>query len=235
MTENANTLAYRCPHCHALVEVESDAIDETVTCTECQRPFRAVAPRSAPAGKVAKGDQERAQRRPTADVTDDERVLQTAHPSMFRNHPFRYLGIISLLILGLAGLGIRFAQANGLDVNFGNWREEPWIENPVWFWSSIALVAISIVAMFAWWVETRFSSLRVTNQRSVLQSGLIARETSEVRHDDVRNMQIDQSVFQRVLGVGTIAISSSGQDDFEIVAKGMPHPELLAKTIREYQ
>jgi uncharacterized membrane protein YdbT with pleckstrin-like domain len=75
----------------------------------------------------------------------------------------------------------------------------------------------------------------VENKPTTFQEGIISRETSEVQHDDVRNLQIDQNILERLLGIGDIAISSSGQDDMEIQVKGIPSPDRLAKVIRKNQ
>jgi uncharacterized membrane protein YdbT with pleckstrin-like domain len=75
----------------------------------------------------------------------------------------------------------------------------------------------------------------VTNRRTVLRRGLLARETSEVRHRDVRNVQVNQTTFERLLGVGDLALSSAGQSDFEIAVKGIPNPNRVADVIRDMQ
>ncbi len=47
---------------------------------------------------------------------------------------------------------------------------------------------------------------------------------NEVLHNHVRNIQINQSVFQRLMHVGSIGISSSGQAGIEIFIRGIPNP-----------
>ena len=228
--KSAETLTYRCPHCGAMMDVETQLVDHTVTCVHCQKPFLPDAPRSIPLDDSAAAD---GMDRNVVDTSaDEERILHTAHPAMFRNHPFLYTAVAGVFFLGLAGLGSR---AMGIDL--GSWSPSDWgeLEGQTLLWTSITLIVISGLYLFVWWIKTRFISLQVTTERSIFQRGFIARRTSEVRHDDVRNLQIDQTIIQRFLGVGTIAISSSGQDDFEIRAKGMPGPDTLAETIRNYQ
>ena len=45
----------------------------------------------------------------------------------------------------------------------------------------------------------------------------------------------DRPGRSRSTGIGNIAISSSGQDEMEIVAVGVPDPERIAKVVRKYQ
>ncbi|MDQ3333471.1 MAG: PH domain-containing protein, partial [Planctomycetota bacterium] len=91
------------------------------------------------------------------------------------------------------------------------------------------------VYWLVWWAQTRFTMLTITSRRSTLRRGLIARETSEVQHRDVRNLQINQTTLERLLGVGDIAISSAGQDGLEIHVEGIPHPEKVAAVVRDMQ
>jgi uncharacterized membrane protein YdbT with pleckstrin-like domain len=77
--------------------------------------------------------------------------------------------------------------------------------------------------------------LHITDERTLLVEGIISRYSTEVRHEDVRNLQVEQTALQRILGVGQIEISSSGQSAMEIVVKGVPDPQGIADLIRRHQ
>ena len=79
------------------------------------------------------------------------------------------------------------------------------------------------------------TSLTITSSRSILHRGILSSSTSEVQHDDIRNIRADRSTIERLLNYGDIAISSSGQDDFEIVVHDIPDPEGVLKIIRSNQ
>ena len=59
--------------------------------------------------------------------------------------------------------------------------------------------------------------------------------TSEVLHDHVRNVEIRQSFLQRITKVGSLGISSSGQDGIEIEVRDMPKPYELKSLIDAYR
>jgi hypothetical protein len=59
--------------------------------------------------------------------------------------------------------------------------------------------------------------------------------TNEVLHSHVRNIQINQSVFQRLMHVGSIGISTSGQAGIEIFIRGIPNPYDLKNVIDQYR
>jgi uncharacterized membrane protein YdbT with pleckstrin-like domain len=82
---------------------------------------------------------------------------------------------------------------------------------------------------------TYSTSLTVTTARSILREGILSIRTSEVRHKDVRSIRADRNTLERLFNYGDIAISSAGQDDFEIVVHDIPDPESVLEIIRRHQ
>lgn len=212
-------LVYECPHCGSKVEVDESQLDEIIECpnTDCGQPFEATAPRGRlvrqSEADVLRGDV--LQARGAADVEKD---LLVRHPAMFRNAPLQYLAYLVLIVGG--GVAGWLAAAASMPV--------------VAFLGAFAAIA-GLVGLLAWWIQTMFRSLTVTNKRTIYRQGIISRRTNEVQHDDVRNIQVDQNFLQRLFNVGRIAVSSSGQDDLEIDVRGIPDPDGVAETIRHYQ
>jgi len=97
----------------------------------------------------------------------------------------------------------------------------------------LCLVLIGFVFYFIEWLRQRATRLIVTTRRTVLREGILDKRTNEIRHSDVRNVQVQQSLVQRMFGVGTLELSSSGQSDVEIAIKGIPDPQAIASLIRE--
>lgn len=210
-------LSSECPHCQAPVEVPSEKLGEPVECPKCDNPFTMQVP-TADVSRVREISDEQAKQQSGLADEVDERTLLTTHPVMFRAHPFYFAGIVVVLALGLYG------------VVHGLWA--PWA---LAMWGGLVLAALASLALLIWWIGTLALTLTVTESRTILKKGIISRETSEVQHDDVRNIQLDQSMFERIFHVGDIGISSSGQDDLEIVARSLPSPEKIVELIRANQ
>ena len=79
------------------------------------------------------------------------------------------------------------------------------------------------------------AALDITNKRSTEVRGLFSKATSEVLHDNIRNIQIAQSFWQRIWRVGTIGISSAGQDGVEIQVQDIPNPNKIREVIDLYR
>ncbi|MEM9295278.1 MAG: PH domain-containing protein [Planctomycetota bacterium] len=203
-----------CPHCGEPQTVRADQLDGPVVCQACGMPFFA----RVPDAKLAMADG-RAVRAPG---DEPEAEVATFHPAAFRQTPMRTASWVGLLVFAVAGSIAAWTQLEGAP-------------RTILAWAGLVLAVIALGGLGVMALLTRFEVLRVTTQRSVWVRGIIERRTSEVQHDDIRNIQLEQGVVERLVGVGTVAISSAGQDDMEIVVRGLPAPAKVIETIREHQ
>ncbi|MCA9078084.1 MAG: PH domain-containing protein [Planctomycetaceae bacterium] len=109
--------------------------------------------------------------------------------------------------------------------------------NPVWFvvCMLLSLVGVGLILLLIWYLQTRATTLIVTNEQTTLRKGLLSKETNDVFHENVRNIQVKQSFFQRMMGVGYIGISSSGQAGLEIEVNGIPDPDRVKEIIDDHR
>ncbi len=138
----------------------------------------------------------------------EEVELFRENPAMFRNSPVQFTLISLLLIAGIVA-GIMYPP----------W---PFLACPV---------ALGIFAV--WWLKCKGTLLVVTNEGTTIERGLLSKSTNELWHSDVRNVQIDQTFFQRIMKVGTVNVSSGAQADIEISVSGIPDPHKVHRIIEE--
>jgi uncharacterized membrane protein YdbT with pleckstrin-like domain len=63
----------------------------------------------------------------------------------------------------------------------------------------------------------------------ILKKGIISRMTEEMKLKSIETVEIDQGVFGRILGFGTVKITGRGLSDF--VFKGIDDPMAVKRTI----
>lgn len=194
-----------------------------VDCPVCGQPFLAEAPVAKPLGPAAAGTED--MNEPSVMLAaDDESELTVVSPAIFRRHIF---GMTFCTLLLLGGIGL---------IVFGAVTGELLVVPSLYFLISGSLcVLLGGFFLLKWWIIGKTHRLTITTERSIYRSGIIRRFTSEVRHDDVRNIKLEQNFKERLLKFGDIAISSSGQDDMEIVIHDIPHPQEIADLIRRQQ
>jgi uncharacterized membrane protein YdbT with pleckstrin-like domain len=67
------------------------------------------------------------------------------------------------------------------------------------------------------------------------REGLLSKVTSEVLHSDIRNVQIQQTLMQRIMGVGTLTISCSAENEDEVRMENVTKPDEVARVIDLYR
>jgi uncharacterized membrane protein YdbT with pleckstrin-like domain len=109
--------------------------------------------------------------------------------------------------------------------------------NPLGFILSILLIplGIGVIILLIWWLRVKGTALIVSDERVTLRTGILSKHTNEIYHTDIRNVQVSQGVFQRMFGVGTIGVSSSGQGGVEIAVAGIPTPQKIKDLIDKYR
>jgi len=104
---------------------------------------------------------------------------------------------------------------------------------PVGFIISVLLIpaaGLGLLILLIWWLRVLGTTITITNKRIMSRKGILSKHTNEVYLSDVRNVQLSQGVFQRMLDVGNVGVSTAAQSDIEIYVAGIPDPQ-KAKTI----
>jgi uncharacterized membrane protein YdbT with pleckstrin-like domain len=93
-------------------------------------------------------------------------------------------------------------------------------------------VAIGIVFLVDVWIRRRSIQYRLTNQRLFIRTGLIAKKVDELELFRVKDVKVNQTILQRLLGVGSITVLSSDDSSPELTLIGILKPEDVKETIR---
>jgi len=116
-------------------------------------------------------------------------VIYEAHPTMFRAHPFWFIGRCS-------GLGV--------------------------------------LLLLYWYIHTRQTALTVTDSELLYERGILSNDRTSVSLKHVCAVHVTQGFLNRILGVGTIQISTAG-DQPEFTVADMPDPGTIREAISKAQ
>lgn len=137
-----------------------------------------------------------------------EKTLWTGRPSWWTVWPSLLIG--DLILLLAAALWWR-----------GMTQQAPWaVVGALPFYLLAALKRAS-------------ASYLVTDQRVSASTGLFSRRVDEVEAADIKNVILTQSFFERLVGTGTVGLSTSAGDGVEVVLIGVPQAEAVKEAIRE--
>ena len=156
----------------------------------------------------------------------EEKTLYEGHPAMFRNAPITFVWRVVMTPIAAGVAAAVWGRCRG---------ESAELMQMGLLLAVLAVALYAAIAMLRWWVACLGTNLTVTDQRIIVRRGLLSKATNEVRHKDIRNIQVYQSVLQRLFGVGSIGIASAGHSGIEISVCGLRDPQRIADLVRAGQ
>jgi uncharacterized membrane protein YdbT with pleckstrin-like domain len=126
-------------------------------------------------------------------LLDDEEIIY-----LTRRHKIIFTWPVIWLLVAAALFGVKWAFVFRQEVNFA-----------LMIFSGIFLAAALIHALMIW-INYLCAEFGVTNRRVIVKEGFIKRNTVEVFLKRVESVQVDQSIWGRILNFGTIIVSGTG-------------------------
>lgn len=191
-----------------------------IACPDCGKDVSTLAPvcphcgRPSPAG--------------TAPITTPPRP--TAEETLWRGNPsaMKLVGrvIEIVLILIIVPLIFRAWSVRTIDL-----ERSAQIARIGW-WTTAILVAIEATRFFVSLARLRSTLYTVTNQRVMIERGLLTKALSEIDLRYIDDTQFFQSITDRLLGIGNVTIISSDKSTPVYVLHGIRDPRNLREMIR---
>lgn len=102
---------------------------------------------------------------------------------------------------------------------------------PMWIWIILGIPTLGLTWLIAIYEFFRLRAIEqgVTNKRVILKKGIISRKTEEMKLTSIETVEIDQGIFGRIFGFGTVKITGRGISDF--MFKGIDDPMSVKRQI----
>ena len=146
------------------------------------------------------------------DLHPGEQVVFEGHPSWRAVLRFYVIGVI---LVGVAAAVGALVSGTGVAILGGG-------------------VVLALVVLAG--LIKRSSTLYViTTERLHIRRGLLSKKTQETRIERVQNVNTQQSLFERLLQVGTVDFDTAGTDDSEFRFVGVGNPEEVVRAVDSAQ
>jgi uncharacterized membrane protein YdbT with pleckstrin-like domain len=139
-----------------------------------------------------------------------EYALAKLRPSAWQ---FAHAFILGVIVIG----GGAFIVYNNHDM----WRP------------GFALIAVGILILIFAIFAARAVSWSITSDRVIERRGYLASRRREMELADIRSVEVDRRILQRLLGLGNVTIASAASADYAIQLRDIYDPEGAAETIRK--
>ena len=102
---------------------------------------------------------------------------------------------------------------------------------PMYLWLILGLVTFGVTWLIALYefLRLRFTEQGITNKRVIRKTGIISRKTEEMKITSIETVEINQGIWGRVFGFGTIKVTGRGISD--VVFKGLDDPMAAKRQI----
>ena len=144
--------------------------------------------------------------------------LRAGEESVYQGHP-SWRALASFYLLGLlVGLALLLLLWFAFD------------ETALAIAVGLGVAAVVVLVGYLRRVSTKYV---ITNQRLRISRGIVSRKVQETRLDRVQNVNFDQSVFDRMLSVGTVDFDTAGTDDSEFRFEWVNDPEGVVRAVND--
>jgi membrane protein YdbS with pleckstrin-like domain len=135
-------------------------------------------------------------------LNQGEEVVIDTHP-----HWWYLAGPVTVMVVVIAG------AATGAIEHAPSWAG----------WLSLVALAVSVVWLLGRYAKWRTTRLIVTNRRLIERRGFFGRRGREIPLLALSDVSFHQTLFERLIGAGTVVIESAGRDSRENFPD-LPHP-----------
>lgn len=118
----------------------------------------------------------------------------------------------------------------GLIAALGIWRLFAPHGNPR---LGLLLLAMAAALLGLASLARHYTSWSLTSERLIERKGLLATHRRELELADIRSVEVDRSVMQRLFGLGNVSVASAASSDYAIVLSSIPDPERVAEILRQ--
>ena len=88
--------------------------------------------------------------------------------------------------------------------------------------------------IFYHYLQLKFKIFKISNQRIEKTEGIISRTTTNLELYRVKDLKLNRSLIQRMVGIGSIELYTSDQSDHSFSMNGIKNYEEIYRTIRHH-
>jgi uncharacterized membrane protein YdbT with pleckstrin-like domain len=96
-------------------------------------------------------------------------------------------------------------------------------------------VVLILFALLYGFVKRMATVYMVSTQRLYIRRGILSKRVQQTRIDRVQNVNTDQSLFERVLRIGTVDFDTAGTGDADFRFDGIGNPGGVVRAVDEAQ
>lgn len=120
----------------------------------------------------------------------------------------------------------RVSRRLGPEVELWSGTPSQWVN--FWWWAGI------ITIPYALWkyLEVKYTKFTLTSQRLRVERGVLSKSVDEVELYRIKDTQLNQTLADRVLNIGTVEVLSSDETNSKLLLPKIPNPREVREQLR---
>jgi len=225
-------MKFNCPHCEQPLEVPEEMLGDTIECPSCNGSIQLPKPEYQPEPDSLVELQTPMQQPPSAPPqrqTKDcpfcgEEILASARKC---KHCGEFLD-------GSSSPASTISQKKSVGPENKIWEGHPSGLYYLGHWVfGILLFPLGLITIPYAILDQRTRIYTHTTRKVIAKVGIISRKTHEVAIRDFRSINMNQSILERIFGLGSVQIGSAGTGGVEVEFKGITNPTKVRDGIRK--
>ncbi|OKP97496.1 PH domain-containing protein [Paenibacillus sp. P46E] len=82
-------------------------------------------------------------------------------------------------------------------------------------------------------IRLNTTTYTITSQRIMVKTGLIGKDVEEIELLRVNDFSVDQSIMQRILGIGILTVYSDDASSPQLILRRIRHPQTVKDVLRK--
>jgi uncharacterized membrane protein YdbT with pleckstrin-like domain len=149
------------------------------------------------------------------DPEPGEQVFFHGHPSWRSMLDFYLKGLVAAVIVGaIVGIATRIGS-NKVDVGL----------------VIVAVLVVYVIVLVIGLITRIRTTYTISNQRLTIDCGLLSRDLQETRLNRVQNVNYTQSMFERMLRIGTVDFDTAAGAEYDFKFRGVADPHGIVRTV----
>lgn len=101
------------------------------------------------------------------------------------------------------------------------------------WWVYVAAFVVGLLILLVPWIKTKTVRYKITNYRIDIERGLLSRKIDTLELWHVEDIRMEQSILERILGVGTVTVFSHDDTTPQLPMRGLPNPRPLFDSLKQ--
>lgn len=226
-------LKFSCPHCKQPIETSEGMVGQAIECPFCNASIELPkpAPQPEPETPPAHTPPPEPAAAPQLETMDcpfcGEEILAKARKC---KHCGEFLD-------GSSGTAPSALQKKSAEPEKRIWEGHPsglyYLAHWVFGILLLPFYGIGLVLIIYAILDQRTRVFTHTTRKVMAEVGIISRTTNEVAIRDIRSINMNQSILERIFGLGSVQIGSAGTGGIEIRFIGITNPAKVRDAIRK--